>query len=190
MAFECVQWIRRGGALLESANLLTALTQTTYTFQGDKLLLEPKAHALRVQHALRAIQERADAAFEPWGMRAPAPALGVDPDEYKRNLLIKAKKLIPGDNELRHVQVRQLPREALSQFENMIYPVAKATAYSADSVPDGQMRAIEEKDSNGLKMIRWIGKVSFVKGMGRPGRRVASFNTSNGPMNASGQFLR
>jgi hypothetical protein len=29
--------------LPESANLLTALTQTTYTFQGDKLLLEPKA---------------------------------------------------------------------------------------------------------------------------------------------------
>ena len=43
MAFECVQWIRRGGALPESANLLTALTQTSYTFQGDKLLLEPKA---------------------------------------------------------------------------------------------------------------------------------------------------
>ena len=43
MAFECVQWIRLGGALPESANLLTALTQTTYTFQGDKLLLEPKA---------------------------------------------------------------------------------------------------------------------------------------------------
>src|SRR5271165_1428717 len=40
---ECVQWIRRGGALPESANLLPALTQTTYTFQGDKLLLEPKA---------------------------------------------------------------------------------------------------------------------------------------------------
>jgi phage terminase large subunit len=43
MAFECVQWIRRGGALPESVNLLAALTQTTYTFQGDKLLLEPKA---------------------------------------------------------------------------------------------------------------------------------------------------
>ncbi len=43
MAFECVQWIRRGGALPESANLLTALTQTTYSFHGDKLLLEPKA---------------------------------------------------------------------------------------------------------------------------------------------------
>jgi phage terminase large subunit len=43
MAFKCVQWIRDGGALPESANLLTALTQTNYTFQGDKLLLEPKA---------------------------------------------------------------------------------------------------------------------------------------------------
>jgi hypothetical protein len=43
MAFECVQWIKRGGALPESVDLLTALTQTTYSFQGDKLLLEPKA---------------------------------------------------------------------------------------------------------------------------------------------------
>jgi len=32
-----------GGALPESANLLKALTQTSHSFQGDKLLLEPKA---------------------------------------------------------------------------------------------------------------------------------------------------
>jgi len=37
-----LQWIRRGGALPENASLLAALTQTTYTFQGAKLLLEPK----------------------------------------------------------------------------------------------------------------------------------------------------
>ncbi|HEY3623881.1 MAG TPA: hypothetical protein VGL12_16095, partial [Roseiarcus sp.] len=100
------------------------------------------------------------------------------------------KKLIPGDNELRHVQVRRLPREALNQFEDMIYPAARATAYSADSVPDGEMRKVEERDSNGLKMIRWIGKVSFVKAMGRPGRHVLSFNTPSGPVDASGRFLR
>ena len=33
-----------GGALPESANLLKALTQTSHSFQGDKLLLEPKAN--------------------------------------------------------------------------------------------------------------------------------------------------
>lgn len=42
MAFEFVEWIRRGGALPESNELLSALTQTTYSFRGDRLLLEPK----------------------------------------------------------------------------------------------------------------------------------------------------
>jgi hypothetical protein len=149
---------------------------------------EERQHALRVQRSLRAIQERADNSFEPWGFRAPAPALGCDPDEYRRSLLIKAKKLLPGDNELRHVQIRQLPRDVLSQFEDMIYPAARATAYSADSVPAGEMRAIQETDSNGLTMTRWIGQESFVKAMGRPGRRVLGFLHNDGHYyNTNGQ---
>ena len=42
MAFDAVEWIRRGGALPYDAPLLAALTETTYTFQGDRVLLEPK----------------------------------------------------------------------------------------------------------------------------------------------------
>jgi phage terminase large subunit len=42
MYFDLVDWIKRGGALPESNELLAALTQTTYTFKGDRLLLEPK----------------------------------------------------------------------------------------------------------------------------------------------------
>lgn len=42
MAFEAVEWIKRGGALPESSELAAALTQTTYTFKGDRFLLEPK----------------------------------------------------------------------------------------------------------------------------------------------------
>ena len=43
MAFEFVEWIKRGGALPgENVQLTAALTQTTYTFQNDRLLLEPK----------------------------------------------------------------------------------------------------------------------------------------------------
>jgi hypothetical protein len=33
-----------------------------------------------------------------------------------------------------------------------------------------------------MKVVKWIGPESFVKQMTRPGRRVVSFNTSNGPM--------
>ena len=42
MYFEAIEWIRRGGVLPDSPELIAALSQTTYTFQGDRLLLEPK----------------------------------------------------------------------------------------------------------------------------------------------------
>jgi hypothetical protein len=41
--FEAVEWIKRGGALPpECPELIAALSQTTYSFRGDRLLLEPK----------------------------------------------------------------------------------------------------------------------------------------------------
>ena len=43
MYFLFVQWIKDGGALPLSNNLLAALTSTTYAFQRDRLILEPKA---------------------------------------------------------------------------------------------------------------------------------------------------
>lgn len=43
MMFEAVEWIKRGGALPpDRPELLAALTQTTYTFKGDKMIVEPK----------------------------------------------------------------------------------------------------------------------------------------------------
>jgi hypothetical protein len=150
---------------------------------------EERQHQLRVHRSLRSIQERADTAFTPWGFRAPAPALGCDPNEYRRDLLIKAKKLLPGYNELRHIQIRQLRSDALTQFENLIYPAAKAEAFKADSVPDGEMRKIHKPTANGHEITEWIGKESFVKDMSVPPRRVVTFNTTSGPMSANGQFI-
>lgn len=43
MMFEAVNWIRHGGALPPNRpELLASLTQTTYTFKNDKLMIEPK----------------------------------------------------------------------------------------------------------------------------------------------------
>jgi hypothetical protein len=45
MYFEAVEWIRRGGQLppgSASHELIAAMSQTTYSFRGDRLLLEPK----------------------------------------------------------------------------------------------------------------------------------------------------
>ncbi|MBS0520534.1 MAG: hypothetical protein JSR90_17695 [Proteobacteria bacterium] len=42
MYFEAVEWIKAGGALPDCPELIAALSQTTYSFRGDRLLLEPK----------------------------------------------------------------------------------------------------------------------------------------------------
>ncbi len=42
MAFEAVEWVKHGGSLPPCPELVAGMTQTTYTFKGDKLLLEPK----------------------------------------------------------------------------------------------------------------------------------------------------
>lgn len=42
MYFEAVEWIKNGGALPECPELLAALPETNYTFQGDRFILEPK----------------------------------------------------------------------------------------------------------------------------------------------------
>jgi hypothetical protein len=39
-------------------------------------------------------------------------------------------------------------------------------------------------------LMRTFHGESFVKAMGRPGRRVVSFTTPHGPMDASGRYLR
>lgn len=42
MYFDCISWIKQGGQLPPIPELTAALSQTTYTFRGDRLLLEPK----------------------------------------------------------------------------------------------------------------------------------------------------
>ena len=42
MVCECIDWIKRGGAIPNITELTKALSMTTYTFKGDKILIEPK----------------------------------------------------------------------------------------------------------------------------------------------------
>lgn len=42
MIFGLIQWIKDGGALPDVPELSAALTKTTYTFKGSKLIIEPK----------------------------------------------------------------------------------------------------------------------------------------------------
>ena len=42
MCFLAAEWVKKGGCLPDDPDLVAEMSQTTYTFKGDRLLIEPK----------------------------------------------------------------------------------------------------------------------------------------------------
>src|SRR5262245_29052665 len=116
-----------------------------------------RAQLLQAQSAARVYQERADNALSPWNMRAPAPVLGQDVHEYRRDLAVKLKKQLPEDHSLRKVQYRRLDDDILSNFEPELYAAVRAEAHNPATVPPGQMRKIEKVNQGGTRFVEYIG---------------------------------
>jgi phage terminase large subunit len=98
MYLEAIQWVKRGGALPESAELLSALTATTYCFKGDRFLLEPKddvkakigfspdeADAFALTFAQRVISKREQERSRFRGLRGRSAVQDWDPFREPRN---------------------------------------------------------------------------------------------------------
>lgn len=96
MAFEAVDWIKRGGALPlpdgqvpELSELFKALTQTTFTFKGDRFLIEPKEQ----------LKER----------------LGFSPDEFDGLILTFAEPVKPKGRQRRSKPQHSVHYDPFSQ---------------------------------------------------------------------------
>ena len=126
------------------------------------------------------------------GMRAPQPVLGQDPNNYRREVLRTIKRTFLGHHELGKINMRGLPDEVLPQFERQVIDAALVEAYNPkNNAPGETLRKIEELDDYGkVRQIRFVGEECFVKDMTRPDRRVVSFMTPHGHVDASGRALR
>jgi hypothetical protein len=141
--------------------------------------------------AARRWQEHYQAQVEDLGCNIPPPTLGQSTNDYRREMMRLLKQtFIPRNHDLYKVQMRALPDDVLSGFEQMLLPAVKVEAYNPATVPKGEIREVVKTDSNGLRVRNFIGQESFVKRMMRPGRRVVSFLTTNGFVDASGRGLR
>ena len=101
---------------------------------------------LRMQASARVVQERYDSAFEPWGVRARAPTLCEHFDDYRRDLAVKAKKLLPEGHDLRKPQYRAMDDHTLSVFEPQLLKECHDAALKNDSVPfDQPLRRVAER---------------------------------------------
>src|SRR6516164_826427 len=125
----------------------------------------------------RKFQAYYDETLRKVGMRAPQPVLGDTVNNYRRETLRNLKRtFLPQTHPLYEVQFRELKADALQVLEPQLLNACVVEANNPAHVPRGELRKIEELDDYGaVKTIRFIGPESFVKAMGRPGRRVKSF---------------
>jgi hypothetical protein len=143
------------------------------------------------QRSARLYQEKYDGTLRQVGMRAPEPVLGQSPDDYRRETLRTLKKTFLANHELNKVNMRGLDSSVLPPFEAQVLDAVVKEAYNPQNVPPGELRKIERYDEyNKVKEILFVGQDSFVKQMGRAGRKVVSFLTPNGRYDpAKGKWL-
>jgi hypothetical protein len=120
-------------------------------------------------------QSRADTVFAGFGQRAPRPLEGELLFDYRKRLATKLK----GYSQMwKNVKFSRLDEETFSPIENQVYADATAAANNPMDLEAGELRAVTKIDpQTGVRSIVFYGKESFVKQMGRPGRRVAAFRT-------------
>jgi hypothetical protein len=125
-----------------------------------------------------------------------APVENEMVDHYRARFCnhVKRQYLRP-DRDLRNVGFHELSRQNMTAFttiERQLLDEARVDALDPATVPLGEIRAVPIRDplTNHVKEIRYIGQEHFTKQIGRPGRKVVSFLTMNGPVSASGMFLR
>jgi hypothetical protein len=150
--------------------------------------------ATQQQHfdAARQWQEEFDNTLQDIGLRAMQPTLGQSCGDYVRESFRMIKRtFLPPIHPLYKVNMRGLDASAINPMWGELKKAAREEAYNPATVPEGEFREIIRTDQrNGMKIHDFVGRDCFVKFMGRPSRRVVSFRTEQGAVDASGRFLR
>jgi hypothetical protein len=124
----------------------------------------------------RQIAERYDPAFQSFGTETPAPRDDESPFAFRRRLFARLVRKLPDSHDLAEVRADELTGQAMTNLEAMLLEAAKAEAQrpSQENLPpSGELISRNRVDSaTGERSVEWFGKESFIRGMGRPGRRV------------------
>jgi hypothetical protein len=126
----------------------------------------------------RDVQEQLDPWFRKVGYRAPLPPAGQSPNHYlAEQCRFLKREFLPRNHPYYKVQYRSVRDDsaALNALVPKLLDAVVTEAFNPANYPD-EPRKMEVRDEYGtLKFVQFIGQTSFVKGMGRPGRRVKGF---------------
>jgi hypothetical protein len=157
----------------EIGDLRKAMADQAATIAKLTAMMKPRTDD---EHAAFAdAQSRADMVFSGFGQRAPRPLEGESLIDYRKRL---ASKLKGHSNTWKKAKFSRMDDDTFEIAEAAVYADATAAAANPIDLKAGELRMVTKVDpTTGLRTNVFYGKESFVKGMGRPGRRVASFRT-------------
>jgi hypothetical protein len=125
------------------------------------------------------------------GVESPLPKAGQSVGRYRRNACQTfADSYLPQNHQYAKIDYRNLDFDVFKNFEPQLLQHVVVEYQNPNNVPAGSFREIKRQTANGQTYSDFVGQDCFVKFMGRPGRRVASFWTEQGPVAASGRYLR
>jgi hypothetical protein len=136
-----------------------------------------------LQRRLTVYQQKYDSALEPFKRSAPCPPRGVGANEYRRAGLGYIQQFLPADSKWRDISLDGMRSDALAVAEEQILADAERTARHPKLMADTPTARPDATNPN-IKMVTVVkGGVetrefygeSFVREMGRPGRRVIGF---------------
>ena len=147
-----------------------------------------------LQRRLTVFQARYDAVLEPFGRRAPAPRMGQGANSYQREGLGYIQQFVHSDSPWKGVSLDGMKADALVVANEEILADAMVTASDPRLMATTPPARPDPMDPNikAVKVVRGGKEFTefygehFVRGMSQKGRRVVGWNTSSGPVHASG----
>ena len=120
-------------------------------------------------------QAKADSVFNGFGKRAPRPLEGESLMDYRKRL---ATALKPYSTMWKNSKLSRMDDDTFANVETQIYTDAATAAATPIDLGEGELRMVTKVNpATNQRYHDFYGKESFVKKMGRPGRRVQSFRT-------------
>lgn len=139
------------------ADAVPALLTKVSSLQDQIAALQARAPAILSaadRERFAVIQEEADAAFQAFGDRAPAPMDGETPTNYKRRLTTKMQA---HSSKWRDTRLSGIADEAtIDVIAADVYADSIAAARAGVDIPAGQLRKVE-RSSGGHTIIEWEG---------------------------------
>ena len=125
----------------------------------------------------RMVAAKFDDAFRAFSVETPQARDDKSPGQYRRRLFSRLQRKLPDTHDLVDIRADDLPSgQAYLNFEQMIIDAAKAEGEhpSEANLPrDGSLIARQRvDDATNAKWTEYFGRSSFIKELGREGRRV------------------